>query len=108
MAAQKHTKKFRQKFFAFLNAYYPKAQLIKALNSLDSSRTYGRLLENPKTGGSRELFLPENDFKTCSAVKFSKKHTDFGGLETNNEDMKFKLAIFLHALHSHDLHMNSI
>ena len=28
--------------------------------SLDSSRPHGRVLENQKTGDSRELFLPEN------------------------------------------------
>ena len=39
--------------------------------------------QNPKTGGFRELFLPENDFKTCFAVNFPKKHPDFGGLENN-------------------------
>ena len=33
----------RRNFFAFLNAYYPKTHLIKAQNSLDSSRPYGRL-----------------------------------------------------------------
>ena len=32
-------------------------------------------LENQKTGGSRELFLPENDFKTYSTVN-SKKNRD--------------------------------
>ena len=31
--------------------------------SLDTSRTYERLLENPKTEGSRELFQPENNFQ---------------------------------------------
>ena len=66
MAAQKRKKKIRQKFLAFLNVYYPKTHLIKALYSLDSSRSYGRLSQNPKTGGFRELFLPENDFKTFS------------------------------------------
>ena len=30
---------------------------------LDSSRPYGGLLENKKPGGSRKLFLPENDFQ---------------------------------------------
>ena len=64
MAAQKRKKKIRQKFLAFLNVYYPKTHLIKALYSLDSSRPNGRLLQNPKTGGLRESFLPENDFKT--------------------------------------------
>ena len=83
MAAQKRKKKIRQKFLAFLNVYYPKTHLIKAFNSLDSSRSNGRLSQNPKTRGFRELFLPENDFKTCSTVNFPKKHPDFGGLETN-------------------------
>ena len=51
MTAQKRKKKtLLPEFFAFLNAYYPKTQLIKALKSLDSSRSHGRLLENPKTG----------------------------------------------------------
>ena len=46
----------------------------------------GRLLENSKTENSntcRELFLPESDFKTSSAVNVPKKHPNFGGLETN-------------------------
>ena len=38
--------------------------------------------QNPETGGFRELLLPKNDFKTCSAVNFPKKHADFGGLGT--------------------------
>ena len=50
MATQKHTKIFWQKFFAFLNVYKPKSQLIKGLNSFDFSRPYGRLSQNPKTG----------------------------------------------------------
>ena len=58
-------------------------QLIKIHSSLDSSRPYGRLLENQNTGGSRELFLPENDCRTSSTKIFPKKHPDFGGLETN-------------------------
>ena len=77
MAAQKRKKKIRQKFLAFLNVYYPKTHLIKALYSLDSSRPNGRLSQNPKTGGFRELFLPENDFKTCSTINSSKKTTRF-------------------------------
>ena len=65
MAAQRVKKKhIWEKFLAFLNVYYPKTHLIKALYSLDSSRPNGRLLQNPKTGGLRESFLPENDFKT--------------------------------------------
>ena len=53
----------------------------------DSSRTDGGLLQNPKTRGFRELFLPESDFKTCSTVvNFSKNHPDFGSLETNQRN----------------------
>ena len=63
MADQKGNINFGQKFLAFLNVYYPKTHLIKALCSLDSSRQNGRLLQNPKPGAFRELFLPENDFK---------------------------------------------
>ena len=83
MAAQKCKKNCWQKFFAFLNAYFPDNHQIKAINSLDSSRPNGRLLQTPKTGGFWESFLPQNDFKTCSAVNFLKKHPNFGGLETN-------------------------
>ena len=61
-------------FFSFLNAYELKTQLIKAFNSYDSSRPYRGLLENPKIGSSRELLLPENNFKTYSAVNFCKKN----------------------------------
>ena len=60
------------------------------LNSFDFFRPYGRILENPKTGGSRELFLPQYNFKICYAVNFPKKHADFRGLQ----DMKFKLEFF--------------
>ena len=63
--------------FTFSNTFYPpplkkkkKSHLIKAHNSLDTSK----LLENKKkTGGCRELFLPENDFQTNTIVNFSKK-----------------------------------
>ena len=72
IVAQKRKKKLLVEFFAFLNAYYPKTQLIKALNSRDSQRPYERLLKISKTRDLRELFLSENDFKTCSAVNFSK------------------------------------
>ena len=83
MTAQKCKKNCWQKFFAFLTVYYPKTQLIKALKFFDSFRSYGRLLENPKIGASRDLFLPESDFKTNSTVNFPKTYTDFEGLETS-------------------------
>ena len=72
--------------FAFWNASYPKTHLIQSLNSLDSFRQNERLLENQRAGGSKELFLPKIDFKTCSAVNFPKKHPDFGGQETNQRN----------------------
>ena len=70
------------KFFAFLNACYPKTHLTKALNSLGSFRPYGELLENQEEGGSRELFLPENDFQTSFTKNFLKKNPFFGCLGT--------------------------
>ena len=63
MAAQKRKKKnCQQNFFAFLNNYQTKTKLIKIHNS-------------QKTGDSRELFLPENDFQTCSAVNSPKQYS---------------------------------
>ena len=82
MAVQKR-KKIRQKLFAFLNAYCSKTHLTKALKSLDSLRQNRRLSQTSKKDGFRKLFRPKNGFKTCSAVNFPKKHTHFGGLETN-------------------------
>ena len=35
------------------------------MNFLCSFKLYGRLLVNLKTGDSRKIFLPENDFKIC-------------------------------------------
>ena len=45
---------------------------LKINNHLDSSRTYEKLLENPNTRNSRELCLPENDFKTFSTANSAK------------------------------------
>ena len=72
----------------------------KIHNSLDSSRPYGRLLENQKTGGSRELFLPENYFQASSTKVFPKKHLDFGGL-----DMKFRLYFFFTCPFTYELNI---
>ena len=77
-------KKNLAEILAFLNVYYPKTHLIKALYSLYSFKSYERLLGNPKTGASRNLFLPESDFKISSAVNCLKKYPDFGDLETNH------------------------
>ena len=73
MVTQKHKENCWLKFSAFLNAYLSKTQL----NFFDSFRPYGRLLENQKTRGSREIFLPENDFQASSAVNFPKKTSRF-------------------------------
>ena len=84
MVAQKQKKKSLAEIFCIFECLLtrnPTNQ--KALNSLDSSRPCGRLLENQKTGSSRELFLPAHDFQTSSTKIFQKKHPDFGGLETN-------------------------
>ena len=83
MAAPKFFKKLSAECFAFLNAYYPKTRIIQSLNSLESSRPYGRLLENQKTWGSKELFLPEYGFQNSSTNIFPKRHSNFGGQETN-------------------------
>ena len=77
--------------------------IIKALKSLDSSISNGRLSQNPKKGHFRELFLPKNDFKTCSAVDFPKK-TSRSLRPRNQPDMKLRLEFFSHAL----LYMNSL
>ena len=97
MAAQKCKKKqtVDRNFFAFLNVYYPKTHLIKALNSLDLSRPNGRLLEDLKTGASRNLFLPEIISKLALQLIFQKKHPDFVGLEMN-KDMKLRREFFFH------------
>ena len=98
MAAQKHKKKnFGRHFSAFLNVFYPQTHIIKALYTFDSSRLYVRLLEHSKTGASMELFLPESDFKTSFEVNFTKKHPDFGGLETSQRH-ETQTIIFFHML----------
>ena len=96
-------KKFSAEIFGILNVYYPKSHLIKALYSLDSPRSNGRLSQNLKTGGFRELFLLENNFKTCLAVNFQKNIQILEAWKTT-KNMKFDLNFFSHAL----LRMNSI
>ena len=65
-----------------------------------AKKTYGRLLENPKTEGPSKLFLPENNFKTCYTVSFLEKHSDFGDL-----DMKFRPIFFHMPLHLYELNI---
>ena len=86
MATQKHTQKVCwQKFFAFLNAYKPISQLIKAHNSFDFSISQRRLSQNPE--------MPENDFKTCSTVNFPKSIQILEAWKST-KDIKFRLEFF--------------
>ena len=60
-------------------------------------RPYGRLLENPKTGGSSELFMPENDFKTSSAKFLMPKDPTkmWNMIQIYNKYLKYTGTIFL-------------
>ena len=62
-------------------------------NYIDSSRPSGRVLENQKTGTSRDLFLPEGNFKASSAVSFPKNIQIFE-VWKQNKDMKLRLEFF--------------
>ena len=68
MTAQKHTEKLLTEIFGIFEYLITQNLTNQDSQLFDSSRPYGRLLENPKTWGSRELFMSENDFKTCSLV----------------------------------------
>ena len=72
-------------FFAFLNVYKSKTQLIKIHNSLNSSRRYGRLFENKKKERLGNYFC----LKMIS--KFSKKNIYISEASKPTEDMKFRL-----------------
>ena len=72
MAAQYCKKNLTKIFGVFECLLTYNSTLLKIINYLDSSRTYGKLLENPNTRNSRELCLPQNDFKTFSVEKFEK------------------------------------
>ena len=64
MTVQKWKKNCWRDVFAFLNGYYFNTHLMKAPNFLGPCRPYERVVENLKTVGFSELFLPENDFET--------------------------------------------
>ena len=72
MAAQKHQTKFLAEILRIFECLLPQNLSNQSSTLLDSSRPNGRLSQNQKTRGFRELFLPENDFKTCSTVNFPK------------------------------------
>ena len=88
---------------AFLNVYYPKTHLIKTFYSLDYSKPNGRLSQTPRTGGFRELFLPENDFKTCSATNFANKQVLDAWKPI--KDMKFRLEFFFTCPSTYEFNM---
>ena len=79
-------KRCKQIFLHFLNVYYLKTHLIKAFNSIDwfFHRPYKRLFENKKIGSSRELLLPENDFKTSSTIPKTIQILEAWGHEIQN------------------------
>ena len=58
---------------------------MQSLNSFDSSKPYGRLLENQKKGALKNYFCLKITFKIAPQKFFQKKHSDFGGLETNRK-----------------------
>ena len=95
MATQNYKNICQQKLFFIFECLLPQ----KPSNPISQlswfSRPYGRLLENQKIGGSKELFLPENDYKNCSAENFP---TNMHILEAwkPTEDMNLVLNFFRH------------
>ena len=93
MVAQKcQQKTFLQKLFAF-DWLLTQNSSNQALKYFDSFRPQKRLLQNQKTGGSREFFRPENDFQTSSTVNFSKNIQILKSWKPTI-DMKFRLEFF--------------
>ena len=88
---------------ASLNTSYTKTDLIKSINSLDSSRIYGRMLENQKAQCFKDRFLPENDFQN-SSTEIPKNNILILEAWKPTKDMKFRLEFFAHVLP----HKNSI
>ena len=60
--------------FCISECVLPQDPSNQALNSLDSSWPNRGISKSPETGGFRKLFLPENDFQTCSTVNFKNKN----------------------------------
>ena len=60
MAAEKGKKNVLADVCGIFECLLPQTHLIKAPNSLDSSRPNGRLSQNPKTGDFRELNMVKN------------------------------------------------
>ena len=70
MAAQKHTQKNCRNILHFWMPINPKPNYSKLTTLLNPPDHVDHKIQ--KTGGFRELFLPENDFKNCSTVNFPK------------------------------------
>ena len=85
MATQDYKNICQQKLFFIFECLLPQKP----------SNPRRRLLENQKIGGSKELFLPENDYKNCSAENFP---TNMHILEAwkPTEDMNLVLNFFRH------------
>ena len=88
----KNAKKNCRKYFAFLNACYPKTHLIKSLNSLDSSRPYGRLRKS-KNGALGNYFCLKMISKLAPQYIFQKNIQILEAWKPI-EDMKFRLDFF--------------
>ena len=84
MAARKQIQIVGKNFLHFwipINPKPNKSRLLTLLILADHIDDYLKI-QRENTEGSRELFLPENDFKTCSTVNVPNKHPDSEGLET--------------------------
>ena len=105
MMAWKWKKKIASRFFL----YFWMSMTLKPISSklptllIDSSRPYKMTVRKWKiTGGSKELFLPENDFQTSSTVTFSKNIYILEAWKPT-EDMKFRLYITFYICTQYDI-----
>ena len=98
------TKFVSRNFFAFLNASYPKTHLIQCLNSFESSRPYGRLLENKKQGDLRNYFCLKMISK-IAPQKFFQKIIQISEAWKQTKDMKFRLEFFCPCSSTYELNI---
>ena len=69
MVAQKRKEKISAEIFGIFDCLLPQNPSNQsALPSWLFKTKWKTKSQNPKTGGSSEIFLPENDFKSCSRV----------------------------------------
>ena len=95
MVAQKCKKNLTNIFGLFARLLTYNSTQLKIQNYLDFSKTYGRLLENPKAWNSRELCLPENNFKIYSIANSAM---------TGKLNFKVFRAVFLFEVHSQQIY----